>query len=80
MITIRNKVLKEASTICHNAGYISDEANSLIYLGFSSIEQNNIELAKSYYKQAKPLALKSGNKVLLGNLADLEQRINSYNK
>lgn len=75
-----DKTLKEANTICHNAGDISKEANSLIYLGLSSLKQNNLQLAKSYYNQAKLLANKSGIRTILGNLAALEQKINSYNQ
>lgn len=75
-----DKTLKEANTICHNAGEISDEANSLIVLGYSSLKQNDLTSAKSYYIQAKPLANKSGNIVILGNLADLEKKISSYNQ
>ena len=75
-----DKTLKEANTICHNAGEISDEANSFIVLGYSSLKQQDLQSAKSYYIQAKPLANKSGNSAILDNLTDLEERINSYNK
>lgn len=75
-----DRILNEANSICQNAGKISGQANSIIHLGFSSIEQNNIELAKSYYNQAKPLALKSGDKVILENLENLENDIASYTK
>ncbi len=75
-----DKVLKEANTICHNAGDIISEANSLIYLGYSSLKQNDLQSAKSYYIQSKPLANKSGDIAILGNLANLEKKINSYNK
>lgn len=75
-----DKTLKDASAICHNAGKISTEANSLIYLGYSSLKQNDLPSAKFYYNQAKPLANKSGKRGILSNLADLEQEINSYNK
>lgn len=75
-----DKVLKDANTICHNAGNISTEANSFIYLGLSSLKQNNLQSAKSYYVQAKQLANKSGDNIVLGNLANLEQKINSYNQ
>lgn len=75
-----DKVLKEANTICHNAENISIEANSFIFLGLSSLKQNDLQSAKSYYFQAKLLANKSGDSNILINLADLEQRINSYNQ
>lgn len=73
-------ILQDANTICHNAGDISTEANSIIYLGFSALKQNNIQLAKSYYNQAKPLSVKSGDTVISTNLKNLENKINSYNK
>lgn len=75
-----DKVLKEVNVICHNAGNISSEADSFIFLGASSLKQNDLASAKFYYNQAKPLANKSGNGVVLGKLADLEERINSYNQ
>ncbi len=75
-----DRILNEANSICQNAGEISGQANSIIHLGFSSLEQNNIESAKSYYNQAKPLALKSGDKVILENLETLENDIASYKK
>lgn len=75
-----DKVLNEANNICHNAGNISSEANSFIGLGLSSLKQQDLQSAKSYYNQAKTLANKSGDSLILDNLADLEQKINSYNK
>lgn len=75
-----DKTLKDASAICHNAGNISTEANSFIFLGLSSLKQQDLQSAKSYYNQVKPLANKSGNSAILDNLTDLEERINSYNK
>lgn len=75
-----DKILNEATSICQNAGKISGQANSIIHLGISSIEQNNIESAKSYYNQAKPLALKSGDKTILENLESLENDIISYKR
>ena len=75
-----DRILNEANSICQNAGEISGQANSIIHLGFSSLEQNNIESAKSYYNQAKPLALKSGDKVIIVNLETLENDIASYKK
>lgn len=75
-----DKVLKKASTICHNAENISNEANSFIFLGLSSLKQNDLQSAKSYYIQAKPLSNKSGDSLILGNLTFLEKQINSYNQ
>lgn len=70
-----DKMLSDANTICHNAGKISTEANSLIYLGKSALKQNNLQSAKSYYDRAKPLANKSGNSIILGNLKSLEDKL-----
>ncbi len=73
-----DKVLKDANTICHNAGNISTEANSFIVLGLSSLERNDLQSAKSYYFQAKPLVNKSGSKTILENIKVLENKIASY--
>lgn len=73
-----DKTLSEANKICHNAGDIANEANSLIFLGKSAIKQKNLQLAKSYYDRAKPLVNKSGHVTLLNSLKYLENKIDTY--
>ena len=70
-------MLEEAKDICHKSGDISDEANSLISLGLISLKQGNLTSAKSYYAQAKPLAIQSGNSVVFSSLNSLKNKIDN---
>lgn len=70
------KTLLEANSICHKANYLSIEANSFVFLGFSAIKEKNLSLAKSYYDKAFPLANKSGDATVLDNLNLLLELLN----
>lgn len=68
-------MLEESKDICHKSGDIASEANSLIVLGLSLLKQGNLTSAKSYYTQAKPLAIQSADSITLLNLNDLKNQI-----
>lgn len=67
--------LNDSKNICHKAGYISREANALITIGVIYAKKGDKISAKEYYTEAKPLAEKSGDKVVLNNLEYLNSKL-----
>lgn len=73
-----NDSLFAANSICHEINFIPNEANSFILLGLTALKQHKVDAAKVFYKQAEPLAKKSGDNTILNNLKVLENSLNSF--
>lgn len=70
------KTLLEANSICSKLNILDSVANSYIYLGFVSIELNDLVSANQYYNKVKPLVEQIGDQGISYDLSSLKSKLN----